>query len=151
MGLKDLLLGKEKLITDKKIGILKARIKNTNPSINHTWTCEVLLPRQQNETVIILEGNADGPFKGQLDSVYSIVDSIEELKEKILLESDIQDTNNINRDGNWLANFYLSAITPIDINENSFEVNFEPIKPNENGYVLFTWKYNQVSDIDIKQ
>jgi len=150
MGLKDFLFGKEKIISDKKIGVLKARIKKTHPSINYVWASEVLLKGQKKETVIILEGNSSGPHINQLNSAYSIVDNLENLKEQIEHESKRNNSNSKKYYGDWIKDFYLAAITPIEVRDNSFEVNFEPIDQNDKGYVLFTWKNNQISGIEIK-
>ena len=150
MGLKNILFGKKKIISDKKIGDLKARIKNNNPSINYTWTSEFLLSGEENETVIMLEGNANGPYKNQLNAVYSIVDNLKKLREQILIDSKRLNLENLKYNSNRIKDFYFAAITPIDITENSFEVNLEPVSGDEDGYVLFKWKNNQVSDLEIK-
>jgi len=150
MGIKDFLFGKEKIIADTKLGYLKARIKKSHPSISYAWVSSTRLVGQLNETVVILEGNSDGPFKEQLYNAQKIVDSIDELASRILLESKSLTLNETKFFGNWTKDFYLSAITPIDINENSFEVEYESINPNDNRYILFTWKDNIISEIKIK-
>lgn len=149
MGLKDILFGKEVQISDTKLGVLKARIKKTHPSINYVWASEVLLSEQQNETVIVLEGNSEGPFKKQLESAYSIVDNLTNIQEQIIVESK-KNKNKIKYNGDWIKQFYLAAITPIDVRDNSFEVNFEPINQDGNGYILLTWKNSKISELDIK-
>jgi hypothetical protein len=150
MGIKAFFFGKEKVIADKKLGLLKTRIKNTNPSISNVWASEVRLSGQLLETVIILEGNSEGPFKEQLDSAYKIVDSTNDISARILIDSKNMNLDTSRFIGDWIKEFYLSAITPIDLRENSFEVEFESTKPEDNRYVLFTWRNNVLSEIDIK-
>lgn len=84
MSIKDFIFGKEKVVADSKLGSFKARIKNAHPSISHTWTSVITLPEKSEETVIILEGNSDGPFRGQLNSAYKIVDSLNEIAHQLL-------------------------------------------------------------------
>ena len=150
MGIKDFLFGKEKTIPDSKLGFLKARIKKTHPSVSYVWASEIRLSGQLRETVIILEGNSDGPFREQLDSAYKIVDSIKELVTRIYLDSKSMNLDKTKYKGDWAKDFYLSAITPIDVAESSFEVEFETTTPNDDSYVLFTWKANVISEIEIK-
>ena len=150
MGIKDFLFGKEKTIADTKLGHLKARIRKTHPSVSCVWASEIRLSGQMQETVIILEGNSDGPFRAQLDSAYKIVDSIKEMATRIYLESKSLNFDKNKFYGDWTKDFYLSAITPIDIRECSFEVEFESTNPNDNSYILFTWKDNVISEIEIK-
>lgn len=150
MGIKDFLFGKEKTIADTKLGHLKARIRRTNPSVSYVWASEIRLSGQLQETVIILEGNSDGPFREQLDSAYKIVDSIKEMAARFHLESKSLNLDKTKFYGDWTKDFYLSAITPIDIRESSFEVEFESTNPNDNSYILFTWKDNVISEIEIK-
>jgi hypothetical protein len=47
MGLKNKLFGKGKIISDEKLGNLKARIKNNYPSKNYTWLSEVILEEKE--------------------------------------------------------------------------------------------------------
>ncbi|MCP9762440.1 hypothetical protein [Lacihabitans soyangensis] len=150
MGFKDFLFGKEKTIADTKLGYLKSRIRKTHPSISYVWASEIRLSGQLQETVIILEGNSYGPFREQFDSAYIIVDNIKEIAERIHLESKSLNLDKTKFCGDWTKDFYLSAITPIDIGESSFEVEYESTNPNDNSYILFTWKDNIISEIEIK-
>lgn len=135
MGIRDFLFGKVKSIYDSKLGLFKARIKNTDPSVGYVWAGEIRLSGQLRETVIILEGNSEGPFKKQLESAYKIVDRINDFAASILLKS-----NSLSLDETmiieWTKEFYLSAITPIELMDNSFEVEFEMTNSKDNRYIL---------------
>jgi hypothetical protein len=150
MGIRDFLFGKVKTIDDSKLGLFKARIKNVNPSIGYVWVSEIRLSGQLRETIIILEGNSKGPFKKQLESAYKIIDSINDIATSILLKSNSLNLDETKMIEEWRKEFYLSAITPIDLVENTFEVEFETTNSKDNRYILCTWKDNVISDIDIK-
>lgn len=53
-------------------------------------------------------------------------------------------------DEDWIKDFNLSAIIPIEIRENSFELEFNPVASSDERYVLVTWKNNILSKIELK-
>ncbi len=143
MGIKDLLFGKNVEISDPKLGLLKTKVKNTNPSIGYVWTGETQLAGQTQETVIIMEGNAEGPFKEQLEAIHMIVDSIGEIVKQVVSEA-------LKESKYKATDFYLSAIMPVEIANNSFEVNFEPINDNNNSFISFVWQNHKISEFEME-
>jgi hypothetical protein len=49
-----------------------------------------------------------------------------------------------------IKDFYVSAITPIEMKENSFELEFDPIDSSDDRFVIVTWKNNTLSEIELK-
>ncbi len=151
--LKDMLFGKKVSFIDTKIGELTARVKNDNSSINYTWSGEYMLSGQKKPTVFILEGNAEGPYKQQLASVYRIVDTLDSII--LWVDSQLKQKENfkpIFKD--WKDTFYLAAITPynpdtIDI-RNMFEITFEPVIEKEIHYLGLTWVNDRFSEFVAK-
>jgi len=150
MRLMEFFFGKKVIFSDKLIGNLETRIKNQNVSINCTWTCENLLESQKRKTVFILEGNRNGPYKNQLKSVHRIIQNLENITRQIYLSSHKSKPTKDKLKSVWVKDFYLAAITPNDIRENSFELNFEPINKNDNGYISFIWTNDRISNIELK-
>lgn len=150
MEIKEFLFGKEIVFSDKIIGELKARIKNRNPSINYTWTGEHQFSKQKKKTVFILEGNVNGPYKEQLKSVHRIIEDLDNITNNVNAEIRINKRPNERFNNNWIKEFYLAAITPIEIRENNFEVTFEPINDEDISYVSFTWTKDRITEIELK-
>lgn len=150
MRLKDFLFGQLKIIVDPKIGNLEARIKNINPSINYTWTSTKQLPGQLEATVIILEGNANGPYKNQLTAAYSIVDNLTSIQYSIDKELTKTNLSKLSNPEDWRGKFYLAAITPIEVNDNSFELCFESINQDNEDYFACTWEDEKLIDFEFK-
>ena len=144
------MFGKEKKFTDNKIGILKSRIKNENPSINHTWTGESLLPDQKKKTVFILEGNFRGPYKNQLESVHRIIEGLNSIIQKIQIEINNNKPVKTQLSKDWIKGFYLAAITPMEIRETKFEVTFEPLNDKDTGYIGLIWENGKITEIEVK-
>ncbi len=152
MGLiKDILFGRKVTFYDDKIGELTARVKNENPSINYTWTCEFKLDGQKGETFFILEGNSTGPYNDQIKSVHQIVDSINEIISNV--DKELKGRNDIKQifKNDWINEFYLAAINPynpdtLDIGRK-FEINFEPVKKDNTDYIGLIWDNGSLTEI----
>ncbi|MTI29520.1 hypothetical protein [Xanthovirga aplysinae] len=147
--IKKILFGKKINFQDPKIGTLTTRIKSNNPSIEYTWTGEYLIDDQKKETVIILEGNLNGPHKAQLNSAYRIVDELDSIIERVDNELK-ENASNYKKIKNWKEEFYFAAVTPYDQRENKFELNFEPIDSNNNRYVSLIWSNGQINEVEGK-
>lgn len=147
--LKDIILGKEKKITDLKLGDLKARIRNENSRKSITWISEVALNFGPEATVIILEGDSKGPFEIQIDAAYEIIDHFDSIKsqvvEKIRTDSKLQQKFK----GKNLNEFYLACINPWEIDYNSFELSFDSINKNEQSGLLIIWQNKFITEIEI--
>ena len=155
MGLiSDFLFGRHITIENERIGRLKARVKGDNPSINCTWTSEHQLAGQARPTVFILEGNNKGPHKEQLDSIYKIIDTLNDIvvqvDKRLKTKSDIKER--YRRD--WTKEFFLSAIYAYDPFtkgiERQFEVNFEPITGEDTDYITMIWDKGRLTEIEAK-
>jgi hypothetical protein len=146
---KDLLFGKEYQFQDPKLGEFKTRIRNANNPKNHTWMGTFFVNGQKSETVIISEGNVVSPFKDQLKAIHSIIDSINQINQKVESEWKISQNSNGNYDENWLSNYYLAAIIPRKIENNSFEINYESINQNSSDMISLTWENSKISEFEI--
>ena len=145
MGLKEFLFGKKREIYDERIGKLTTRVKNENPSINYTWSSEHQLFGQAKPTVFIMEGNVNGPAKNQLNSIYNIIDTLDEIIEHIIQAT--KTTIKIKE------NFYLTAVLSSNYetkrNEKEFEINFEPINEDSKQYISLMWNNGNLTEIEI--
>jgi len=148
-AVKDLLFGKEYQFQDLKLGEFKTRIRNAKNLKNHTWMGTFFINGQKSETVIISEGNVESPFKDQLKAIHTIIDSIDLINQKVESEWKITQDSNGNYDENWLSNYYLAAITPRKIENNSFEINFESINQNSSDMISLTWENSKISEFEI--
>ena len=145
----NLLFGKKAYINDPIIGTLDTRIKSKNPSIGYTWTSEHLLPNQKNKTVFILEGNVNGPTKKQLESAYKIVNELESIVEKI--DSELAKTEaTYSKLNDWNNSFYFAALTSCEERTNEFEINFEPVDPEDTRYVGCIWSNGRITEVEGK-
>ena len=150
MGIvKDLLLGKEYIFQDSKLGEFKTRIRNVNNKKNHTWLGTFFINGQKSETVIISEGNVESPFKDQLKAIHSIIDSIDLINQKVESEWKISEASNGNYEENWLSNNYLSVIVPRKIENNSFEINYESNNENSSKMISLIWENSRISEFEI--
>lgn len=147
--IKDLLFGKEYQFEDPKLGEFKTRIRNVNQPKDHTWSGTFFINGQKSETVIIVEGNVEGPFKDQLKAIHSIVDSIDIINQKVDSEWKISQDSNGNYEESWLLNYYFAAVIPRKIENNSFEINYESNNENSSKMISLIWENSRVSEFEI--
>lgn len=143
-----LLFGKSTKIQNEKIGELKTRIKQDNPSINYTWTSAKVVASQKKETYFIIEGNSDGPHKQQLNAVYSIVDNLENLVCDVMNKLPDKSANKHVLRGEWKEKLYLSAIYPTDIWHPRFELTFEQLDEKGSSYISVMWENGNIIEIE---
>lgn len=145
--LKKLLFGEKITVKDERIGTLSSRIKSRNPSKEYSWISEHLLPEQQQKTVLILEGNFNGPYDSQFKSVYRIIEEFKLIIEDVDYELK-KNSSKYEKIKNWKSEFYLAALTPNDVNRNEFEINFEPFDKDDTRYVSLLWRNGNLSEIE---
>lgn len=148
--IKNILFGRKIIFNDPLIGALTTRIKSENPSIEYTWNGESLLPGQKSKTVFILEGNAKGPYKLQLESVSKIIQDLDNICATVDSQLKVISSKKHDVVTGWLSEFYLAAITPNDVPTNEFEITFEPTKSDDLRYVSFLWTNGKISEIETK-
>ncbi|WP_298426105.1 hypothetical protein [uncultured Kordia sp.] len=81
-GLGNLLFGK-KVTVNTQLGTFKARVRN-NSSKEIIWTGEIEFTTQNSELILMLLGNAKGPFQSQLETAQSILKDEESIKIQIV-------------------------------------------------------------------
>lgn len=145
-GLKALVWGTQTTIHNERIGSLSTRIKTTDPSKSYSWTSGHLLLGEQHPTFFLLEGNYEGPYPSQLTSVYKILDTLSEIREKADRELK-KDMLLLEKLWDWKNTFYLASITPEDVDKNEFELSFEPEDPSDTRCVMMIWTNGKLTDI----
>jgi hypothetical protein len=147
--LKNIFYGKEKIITDSKLGELKARFKNEHSGKSITWSGEKDFNFGSEKTGIILEGDSNGPFGKQLQAAYDIIDHIEAIKtqiaEKISIDAGLQEK----WQGKNINEFYLTIIVPREIDDNSFELVFDSIYKDDQLGISVIWQNKSIIEIKI--
>ena len=148
-SLNDLIWGKKATVSNSRIGLLSSRVKSTDPSRSYTWTSNQLLPGQSLPTFFIVEGNYLGPFPHQLQSIYQILDMLPAIMENAdrELRRNAHTYENLK---DWKNTFYCAAITPLDVEQREFELDFEPADESDTRYVLVSWKNGQLTEIEGK-
>lgn len=142
--LRDFFFGKMVRIKDPILGDLETRVKGDNITKVYTWTSEHLIPGQLEKTVFILEGNLTGPYKSQLQAVYRIIYNLQDLIQTVDLK--IKNTKPTYNQY-WSTQYYLAAITPVDVEKSQFEVCFDSLAPGEGNSVSFFWENDVISEI----
>lgn len=136
--LKNIFLGKKISFEDDKIGALTTRVKNVNASKEYSWSGESLLPNQNRETTLILEGKVSGPYRTQLNSSYQIIDELELIKETIFDKFKLYNDDFIEIE-DWKKKWYLDFLCPMDVMKNEFHLIFEPYDLKDVRVIHMTW------------
>ncbi|MFN7117328.1 MAG: hypothetical protein ACK4TA_11050 [Saprospiraceae bacterium] len=146
--IKQFLFGKEVRFYDPILGELKTRVKKANTTVSYTWTGEYILPGQKKKTFFIVEGNYLAPDKVQLNSLYYIIENLDEIIAKVDTELKAKPSVKSRFKQQWSDAFYLAAILPYAADGgNAFELSFEPLAEEDTDYVGLIWQNGILIDI----
>lgn len=144
--LADFLFGKKRIILDSKLGEISARVRNHNNESEITWKATLSIVKQPEDTLFILEGDTNGPFKGQLDAAHSIIENYHELlatasKKKAITSRGASE--NYELDG-----FYFACLTTLEYKKNTFEICFDPTDEEIDYAYSLKWEYGKITQIN---
>ncbi|WP_243345505.1 hypothetical protein [Parabacteroides sp. FAFU027] len=147
--IQDWIFGKEITYNDNRIGELTARIRNKKKT-DCVWTGTYLIPGQKAETVIILEGDSNTPFSSQIKGIYALLDNIQDINHKVEEYWRNQPIVKQSFTADWMDRYYIEGISPWEIEDNSFEISYEPYDKNDSSYIALIWKDQEIREVEIK-
>lgn len=151
MGIiQDWIFGKEITYRDNRLGELTARIRNKKKEKGYVWTGTCLIPEQKTETVILLEGDKNAPFSGQLTGIYALLDNVQNINRKLDEYWKTEPFVKQSYTADWLDKYYIEATICCEIEDNSFEISYDPYDKEDSSYISLIWKDNEISEVEIK-
>lgn len=140
-GLSKLLFGEKTKINNPDLGFFEARIKNSNQK-DIIWTGAIKSKEYNNELIILLIGNSNGPYKSQIETIKTILNDLENIYKQIV---GIINDDSILQDkfqNKKISDFYLACINPWKKGEISYELTFD--LKNGDGYVGAIFKNGNI-------
>ena len=144
----DFLFGKEITYTDSKLGELKTRTRKFKANAQKVWMGELLIAGQKSKTVILLDGSAEKPSDRQINAMHKLIDSVTEIHRKAESVWRRNPEHTAVLDDDWLNHYYLAAINPLDAEENSFELSYEPDEEKAIEGITLIWKNSRITETE---
>lgn len=145
-SLSEFLFGRRAEFHDARMGILRARIKRNRPGTAVVWTGEHRFPGQPKETGILLEGDAHGPHRAQVESVHRLLDGLDDILRRMAREAAGAGNSGAHDPRDPPPAYFLSSIFP-DSAFGRLDVTLEPVDEEHGGHVHFVWDGKEVTDL----
>ncbi|MFA6393243.1 MAG: hypothetical protein WCW54_04150 [Candidatus Paceibacterota bacterium] len=131
INIRQLLFGTKKLVETKKLGTFDATVRNENTAKEITWCSTIKIVNYSDDITILLEGDAFGPAKIQIESATWIIENIKEIDKELISKINSNSELNEKYRNNNLTDLRLSCLNPWEISLNSYELSYESKSENE--------------------
>ena len=145
------LVGTEKEYEVKDIGTFTCKVCNWWLDKYYTWSAIVQLPTYQDDTAILLEGDASAPSMKQMLELHVLMQSWNSMLERLdsMLHNESRLAHKEEIYASWQDTFYPETINPAIPDSDGWEITFVR-KDGLKDYFGFIWKNNSARELTLE-
>lgn len=144
------LIGTNREYEVKGLGVFDSKVCHWIKKEDYTWSSSVQTPFYDEETIILLDGDIDGPSQQQILALRKLLHNWESILsdlDKLLLQ-ECRTKRKQEIYASWRDTFFLEAICPLGSDKNEWEIAFER-KDDLKDYFSFIWRDDRIEDLTL--